>query len=236
MNEGVKILVVDDEEKILKVIEQTLSKQNYEVITAADGEEALIKLDEENPHLMVLDLMLPKLDGYEVCRIAKSKTSIPIIMLTAKGDLIDKTVGFNMGVDDYVTKPFSPSELALRIKAVLRRVREAELFSSSKENSSSVLEVGDVKIDFKSRQVEVRGEPVKFTAKEFELLGLLMQNKNQVFTREQLLQKIWDSDYVGDMNTVTVLVRRIREKLEDNPTKPQRIVTVWGVGYKFAAE
>ncbi|OIJ07694.1 DNA-binding response regulator [Anaerobacillus arseniciselenatis] len=243
MNEGKKILVVDDEPKILKVLEQTLTKQNYEVITASDGEEALLKLEEKNPDLMVLDLMLPKLDGYEVCRLAKSKTNIPIIMLTAKGDLVDKTVGFHMGIDDYMTKPFSPSELALRIKAVMRRVAEAQLLisrsqsqSTSPQTSEPTLELGGVKIDFNSRQIEVNGTVIKSTAKEFELLKLFMQHPNQVFTREQLLQKIWDSDYVGDANTVTVLIRRIREKLEDDPAKPTRIVTVWGVGYKFATD
>ena len=243
MNEGKKILVVDDEPKILKVLEQTLTKQNYEVITASDGEEALIKLEEKSPDLMVLDLMLPKLDGYEVCRLAKSKSNIPIIMLTAKGDLVDKTVGFHMGIDDYMTKPFSPSELALRIKAVLRRVAEAELLinrsqsqSTSPQTSEPTLKLGGVKIDFNSRQIEVNGTVIKSTAKEFELLKLFMQHPNQVFTREQLLQKIWDSDYVGDANTVTVLIRRIREKLENDPAKPTRIVTVWGVGYKFATE
>ncbi len=243
MNEGKKILVVDDEPKILKVLEQTLTKQNYEVITASDGEEALSKLEDKRPDLMVLDLMLPKLDGFEVCRIAKSKSNLPIIMLTAKGDLVDKTVGFHMGIDDYMTKPFSPSELALRIKAVLRRVAEAQLLisrsqsnSTSPQTSEPTLKLGGVKIDFNSRQIEVNGTVIKSTAKEFELLKLFMQHPNQVFTREQLLQKIWDSDYVGDVNTVTVLIRRIREKLENDPAKPTRIVTVWGVGYKFATD
>jgi DNA-binding response OmpR family regulator len=230
MDERKKILVVDDEPKILKVVEQTLKKNGYNVITCVDGEEALTLLAKEKPDLMILDLMLPKLDGYEVCRLAKRQSAIPIIMLTAKADLIDKTVGFNLGVDDYVTKPFSPSELALRVKAVLRRTVEAALFG--KENQD-VLELGPVKVDFSSRQAIVRGEEVRLTAKEFELLGLLMRNKNQVFTREQLLYKIWDSEYVGDMNTVTVLIRRIREKIELDPAKPAHIVTVWGVGYKY---
>lgn len=230
MDERKKILVVDDEPKILKVVEQTLRKNGYQVVTCLDGEEALKLLAKEKPDLMVLDLMLPKLDGYEVCRLARKQSAIPIIMLTAKADLIDKTVGFNLGVDDYVTKPFSPSELALRVKAVMRRSIEAKLFG---KDDKDLLEIGQIRMDFSSRQVQVRGEEVHLTAKEFELLGLLMRNKNQVFTREQLLYKIWDSDYVGDMNTVTVLIRRIREKIEEDPASPAHVVTVWGVGYKF---
>ncbi|MGF7184591.1 DNA-binding response OmpR family regulator [Desulfitispora alkaliphila] len=232
MSEGKKILIVDDEPKIIKVIEQTLITQGYQVIKAEDGEKALEQIELEQPDLMVLDLMLPKLDGYEVCRMARKKYSIPIIMLTAKADLVDKAVGFNMGVDDYVTKPFSPSELALRIKAVLRRVNEAQIFNKNEEDTKLIL--GEVSIDYSTRLVTVRGNEVTLTAKEFELLGLLMKNKNQVFTREQLLQKIWDSDYVGDINTVTVLIRRIREKIELDPANPKYVITVWGVGYKFS--
>ncbi|MDW7674714.1 MAG: response regulator transcription factor, partial [Bacillota bacterium] len=202
MDDRKKILVVDDEPTILKVVEQTLRKNGYQVITCKDGEEALVQLDKEKPDLMILDLMLPKLDGYEVCRLAKQKGTTPIIMLTAKADLIDKTVGFNLGVDDYVTKPFSPSELALRVKAVLRRTVEAKIFAKEQQE---MLTIGSVQIDFSSRQVVVSGQEVRLTAKEFELLGLLMRNKNQVFTREQLMYKIWDSEYVGDANTVTVL-------------------------------
>lgn len=224
------ILVVDDEPKILKVVEQTMRKSGYKVVTCLNGEEALKKMASEKPSLLILDLMLPKMDGYEVCRQVRGQSRIPIIMLTAKADLIDKTIGFNLGVDDYVTKPFSPSELVLRVKAILRRTAEAQLFPKEEQGT---VQIGDIFMDFSARQVTIRGQEIKLTAKEFELLGLFMGNKNQVFTREQLLYTIWDTQYVGDVNTVTVLIRRIREKIEADPAKPAHLLTVWGVGYKF---
>jgi len=224
-----KILVVDDEPKILKVVEHTLRREGYEIFTAADGEEAVEMAERLKPDLIVLDLMLPKLNGFEVCRKIKSRQDVPIIILSARGDEVDKIMGFTLGVDDYQTKPFSPAELALRVKAVLRR----SVSSADSRQDKDVLVFDGLEVNRKTREVKSHGRPVELTAKEFELLWLLASHPNQVFSRDQLLERIWDISFFGDENTVTVHVRRLREKIEKDPGQPGFVKTVWGVGYKF---
>ncbi|WP_416333977.1 response regulator transcription factor [Anaerospora hongkongensis] len=224
-----KILVVDDDARILKIVKHCLEKEAFQVVTAVDGESALTMVKQEQPSLVVLDLMLPKLNGYDVCRALTDQYSIPIIILSAKGDELDRIVGFRLGVDDYMTKPFSPTELVLRVQAVIRRVQGCR-----KSQENQVLVCGELTIDHGTRTVSVEGKPVSLTSTEFELLWLLAGSPQQVFTRMQLLNKIWQSDYQGDENTVTVHVRRLREKIEPNPAEPRYIRTVWGIGYKFS--
>jgi DNA-binding response OmpR family regulator len=226
-----KILVVDDEPKILKVVEHSLRREGHEICTAADGEAAVQTVERIKPDLVVLDLMLPKMDGFEVCRKIKSRRDVPIIILSARGDEVDKIMGFTLGVDDYQTKPFSPAELALRVKAVLRRSNSAGEETQSKD----ALSFPGLEVNRKSREVKTHGSAVELTAKEFELLWLLASHPNQVFSRSQLLEQIWDISFFGDENTVTVHVRRLREKIEKDPGEPGFIKTVWGVGYKFEA-
>jgi len=227
---GQKILVVDDDPKILKVVELVLAKEGYQVVKAMDGPEAIRKNLEEKPDLIVLDLMLPKLDGYEVCQAIRRHSDTPIVVLSAKGEELDKIIGFRMGIDDYMTKPFSPSELCLRIRAILRRTAEPR---GGEVAGLEWVNYGELSINRLTREVEVQGKPVHLTAREFDLLWILATHPNQVFTREQLTYQLWQSDFLGDPNTITVLVRRLREKIEPNPAKPRYIRTVWGVGYKF---
>jgi len=225
---GEKILVVDDDAKILKIVKHCLEKEGFLVATAADGESALTMVKREQPDLVILDLMLPKLNGFDVCRVLTAENNVPIIILSAKGDELDRIVGFRLGVDDYLTKPFSPVELVLRVQAVIRRVQ-----GWRKNQVNQAVEYGALRIDPGARAVTINGMPVNLTSKEFELLWLLVSNPQQVFTRMQLLNKIWHSDYEGDENTVTVHIRRLREKIEPEPSSPSYIRTVWGVGYKF---
>lgn len=225
---GAKILVVDDEPRILKILEASLRKEGYSVAKASDGEEALRLVETEYPDLIVLDLMLPKLDGFEVCRRIRSKLSTPILILSAKTEELDKIMGFTLGVDDYLTKPFSPAELVFRVKAILRRTME-----HNPTGTGESVSLGSLEVDHKTRMVKIRGTPLELTAKEFDLLWLLVSHPNQVFTRDQLLNQVWDTDYFGDTNTVTVLVKRLREKIEEDPANPHYIKTVWGVGYKL---
>lgn len=227
---GTKILVVDDEPDILKILTHRLEKESYKIITAADGEDAISKFEHERPTLIVLDLMLPKLDGFEVCRLIRQQSSVPIIILSARGDELDKLMGFRMGVDDYLTKPFNPAELALRIKAVLRRINERQREELGK---SEQIIVGEILIDKGERAVFLGENYINLTAKEFDCLWVLASHPNHVFSREQLVDQVWESDYPGDANNVTALISRLREKIERDPAKPQYIKTVWGVGYKF---
>ncbi|MHB1044042.1 MAG: response regulator transcription factor [Eubacteriales bacterium] len=223
-----KILAVDDDHKILKILRLSLQKEGYEVVTAASGEEALEKARQVRPDLVVLDLMMPGIDGYETYQKLKAmREDLPVIILSAKSDEVDRIVGFRMGVDDYQTKPFSPAELALRVKAVLRRSR----FHSG--DWPKVLEFGELVIDYERRLLTVSGDKIDLTPKEFELLWLMASNPNRVFTKAVILDKVWDSAFYGDDNTVTVHVRRLREKLEVDPSRPRYIKTVWGAGYKF---
>ncbi|WP_179394011.1 response regulator YycF [Lacticaseibacillus absianus] len=226
-----KILVVDDEKPISDIVKFNLAKEGYDVVTAYDGEEALAKVSEEEPDLILLDLMLPKIDGLEVARQVRKDRDTPIIMLTAKDSEIDKVLGLELGADDYVTKPFSNRELVARVKANLRRSGAAAAAAPEVDDENKELSVGDLTIHPDAYTVTKRGEKIELTHREFELLHYLARHLGQVMTREHLLQTVWGYDYFGDVRTVDVTVRRLREKIEDNPSHPEWLVTRRGVGY-----
>ncbi|EFI66175.1 response regulator transcription factor [Lysinibacillus sp. HST-98] len=225
------ILVVDDEKPIADILQFNLIKEGYKVICAYDGDEALKKVEEEQPDLMLLDIMLPKRDGMEVCREVRKKYDFPIIMLTAKGSEIDKVLGLEMGADDYVTKPFSTRELIARVKANMRRLQVVTPAAEEAEEESNEIVVGSLVIQPDAYLVMKRDEAIELTHREFELLHYLGKHIGQVMTREHLLQTVWGYDYFGDVRTVDVTIRRLREKIEDNPSHPAWIVTRRGVGY-----
>jgi DNA-binding response OmpR family regulator len=233
MSEGsARILLVDDEQSVQTLLSYPLRKDGYEVIPAHDGQEALERFAEQRFDLVVLDLMLPKMDGIEVCRRMRSRSRVPIIMLTAKGDEIDKVVGLEMGADDYITKPFSMSEFRSRVRAALRRSRMPGAAPSDEEPIAS----GDLRIDFERRTVTLRAEEVRLTYVEFEVLAALARAPGRVLSREALLEHVWgDSDY-RDPRTIDVHIRHLREKLERNPKGPEYLFTVRGVGYRFREE
>jgi DNA-binding response OmpR family regulator len=225
---GATILVVEDEPSISEVVCLYLKRAGYQVQSAADGLEALNILDLQVPDLVVLDLMLPKLDGFKITRLLRDHSDVPIIMLTARRDEADRIAGLEMGADDYVVKPFSPQELVSRVRAVLRRSR-----GSPQENQAGPLAFSDLHIDPKTRLVTTQGREIVLTVKEFDVLWLLACHPRQVFTRDDLLEQVWGlSEYI-DPGTVTVHVRRLREKIEVNPSDPTHLLTVWGLGYKF---
>lgn len=224
-----RILLVEDEESFSDPLSYLLCREGYEVSIADTGPAALARFDAEGADLVLLDLMLPGLSGVEVCRELRRRSSVPIIMLTAKDGEIDKVVGLELGADDYVTKPYSSRELLARIRAVLRRLAEPE------ELLPSTLEAGPVRMDVERHVVTVRGERVSLPLKEFELLQLLLRNAGRVLTRGQLIDRVWGSDYVGDTKTLDVHVKRLRAKVEAEPTVPEHIRTVRGLGYKFEA-
>lgn len=233
MSETIKILLVDDEINIKRVVKQALVKEGFEVLYAADGEQGWEMFQKENPDLVILDIMLPEKDGFDVLRLIRQDSShTPVMMLSAKSEIIDKSVGFNLGADDYLTKPFSPIELVLRVKALMRRVSKPP----SESNAQEIISYQDLTINFKTRSVIVRGEKVDLTAKEFDLLSFLARHPEQVFTREQLFKELWNEEYVADLGSISVFVRRIRTKIEEDPSKPKYLKTVWGVGYKFSPE
>lgn len=224
-----RVLVVDDEKLIVKGIRFSLEQDGMEVECAYDGEEAL-KLATENTYDMILlDLMLPKMDGFEVCQRIREFSDVPIVMLTAKGDDMDKILGLEYGADDYITKPFNILEVKARIKAIMRRTGTKE----EKTTKKSMIENGDIKLDLESRRLFIRGQEINLTGREFELLELLVVNQNKVFSREKLLELVWGVDYPGDVRTVDVHVRRLREKIEPNPSEPRYVHTKWGVGYYY---
>ncbi len=223
------ILIVDDEKLIVKGIKFSLEQDGMEVDSAYDGEEALNLVKNNSFDLVVLDVMLPKLDGLSVCQQIREFSQIPIIMVTAKGEDMDKIMGLEYGADDYITKPFNILELKARIKAILRRSNA----NSKKENIKNKLKVKDLVIEFDSRRVFIAGKEANLTAKEFDLLELLLKNPGKVYSRENLLDTIWGYEYPGDARTVDVHVRRLREKIEKNPSEPEYIYTKWGVGYYF---
>ncbi|NNU83608.1 response regulator transcription factor [Geobacillus sp. BMUD] len=225
-----RILVVDDEKPIADILQFNLQKEGYEVICAYDGEEALQKVEETMPDLILLDIMLPLKDGMEVCREVRKKYDMPIIMLTAKDSEIDKVLGLELGADDYVTKPFSTRELLARVKANLRRHAQTAN-QEEEENETNEIVIGPLVIRPDAYVVQKRGETIELTHREFELLHYLAKHIGQVMTREHLLQTVWGYDYYGDVRTVDVTVRRLREKIEDNPSHPNWIVTRRGVGY-----
>lgn len=224
-----KILVVDDEKEIANLVRDFLIAEGFEVVVSYDGEEGMNAFKQHKPDLAVLDIMLPKKDGMEVCRTIRSESSIPIIMLSAKKSDIDKVLGLGLGADDYVTKPFSPVELVARIKAHLRRYTQL----SSKESNADILTFEKLKIYLESYKVTIEGREISLTAKEFETLRLLASSPSRVYTREQIFNQVWGFNEYGDINTVTVHIKKIREKIEDDPSHPEYIKTVWGVGYKF---
>ncbi len=224
-----KILVVDDEKPIADILEFNLKNDGYEVICAYDGAEALKLVEEHTPDLILLDIMLPEKDGMEVCKEVRKKYDMPIIMLTAKDSEIDKVLGLELGADDYVTKPFSTREILARVKANLRR--HQQIATANQENESNEIAIGSLVIHPDAYIVSKRGETIELTHREFELLYYLAKHPGQVMTREHLLQTVWGYDYFGDVRTVDVTVRRLREKIEDNPSHPGWLVTRRGVGY-----
>jgi DNA-binding response OmpR family regulator len=223
-----KVLIVDDEPNIREVVGLYLRRDGHEVVSATDGEEALRVFGESEPDLVVLDLMLPKLSGLEVCRRMRAQWRVPLIMLTARGEEEERVVGLSLGADDYVVKPFSPRELAARVAAVLRRVEE-----SSGSADRKALSFEGLKIDPNTRGVLVDGEPVTLTAREFDLLYHMASTPGRVYTRDQLMEMVWGYTFSADTSTVTVHMRRLREKVEPDAAKPRYLQTVWGVGYKF---
>lgn len=226
-----KVLVVDDEKPISDIIKFNLTKEGYDVVTAADGREALDMYNDENPDLVLLDQMLPEVDGIEVLRQIRSKSDIPVIMVTAKDSEIDKVLGLEMGADDYVTKPFSNRELVARVKANLRSRKSVAQSTEESFNSTEDIHLGDLTIHPQAYMVSKNGADIELTHREFELLYYLAQHIGQVMTREHLLQQVWGYDYFGDVRTVDVTVRRLREKIEDNPSRPNWLATRRGVGY-----
>ncbi len=223
-----KILIVDDEPLIVKGLKYSLEQDNYETDSAMDGEEALNKFFAGRYDLVLLDVMLPKIDGIEVCQRIREKSTVPIIMLTAKGEDMDKILGLEYGADDYMTKPFNILEVKSRIKAIFRRTAMMQ-----KESTQSILTVRDMRINLNNRSVTIGQKEINLTAKEFDLLQLFVSNRGKVFSRENLLETIWKYDYLGDLRTVDVHIRRLREKIEKNPAQPEFIFTKWGVGYYF---
>lgn len=223
-----RVLIVDDEKLIVKGIRFSLEKDDYEVDTAYDGGEALEKAKENTYDVILLDLMLPVMNGMDVCRQIREFSDVPIIMLTAKGEDMDKILGLEYGTDDYITKPFNILEVKARIKAILRRTRAAK-----KNVEENVIVNGDVRLDKDNRRVQICGREINLTGKEFELLEFLVANPGKVYGRAKLLQLIWGKDYPGDERTVDVHVRRLREKIEPNPSEPRYVQTKWGVGYYY---
>lgn len=225
-----KILIVDDESSIRTLLNYNLSKENFITFTAEDGEAALAVVEKEKPDLILLDLMLPKIDGMEVCkRLRKQDINTPIIMLTAKGDEFDKVLGLEIGADDYMTKPFSPREVIARIKAVLRRTSQIK----EEQEEQEVLTSGEITLYIQRFEAYLAGEKLDFTPKEFELLAYFIKNKNRVLSRDLLLSAVWNYDFAGDTRIVDVHVSHLREKIEENTRKPTYIKTVRGIGYKF---
>ncbi|WP_347347236.1 response regulator transcription factor [Nigerium sp.] len=222
------VLIIEDEESYRDALSYMLTKEGFEVVAASDGEAGLAEFERHGADIVLLDVMMPGLSGTEVCRRLRQRSSVPIIMVTARDSEIDKVVGLELGADDYVTKPFSHRELAARIRAVLRRGSDSDLMPD-------VIEAGRVRMDVERHEVWVDGEPVRLALKEFELLEMLLRNSGRVMTRGQLIDRIWGADYVGDTKTLDVHVKRLRAKIEPDPANPVALVTVRGLGYKFDA-
>lgn len=221
------VLVVDDEKTLVKALSFNLEKEGFRVEQAYDGEEALKKVFEIKPDIVVLDLMLPEVDGFEVCRRIRKKLEVPIIMLTARSEDIDKVLGLELGADDYLTKPFNSRELVARIKAILRRSTVRD------EEARKLIQIGRLQVDLLQHRVRLGEQEVGLTSKEFALISFLAANAGNVYSREQLLEQVWGYDYYGDVRTVDVHIRHLREKLEKDPGNPELIITVWGTGYKI---
>jgi DNA-binding response OmpR family regulator len=230
MNSAARVLVVDDEPMVRDVLARYLERGGFEVEAVGDGERALAAFEARQPDLVLLDLMLPRVDGFEVFRRIRARADSPVIMITARGQTTDRVVGLEIGADDYVSKPFSPREVVARVRSVLRRSNG----DRSAPQRDEVIRLEGLEINRRSRQVRVDGKPVTLTPKEFDLLELFASNPGRVFSRLALLDELWDVAFDGDPATVTVHIRRLREKIEPDPSHPQRLVTVWGAGYRFA--
>ncbi len=225
-----KILIVEDDRNLLDTLKYNLHKEGYEVVTAVDGAEALDVARREKPDLIILDLMLPKVSGFEVCRILRKEMIVPILMLTAKAEETDKIVGLEIGADDYMTKPFSLRELLARVRAMLRRAKMVEMQPGPEE---ALLKVGDIEVDIARHKALKGATALELTPKEFDLLAFLARNRGFVFSRDQLLEKVWGYDFAGDTRTVDVHIRWLRQKIEMDPSNPKHLVTVRGTGYKL---
>ena len=231
---GTKILVVEDDNTLLDVLKYNLIKESYSVVTATDGVQAIEIALSEKPDFIILDIMLPGLDGLEVCRILRKEMTVPILMLTAKGEEVDKVVGLELGADDYMTKPFSLKELLARIRAMMRRLEMMKQETlPDKDVPTPTIKVGNLEIDFARYQVSRDNSKLDLSPKEFELLAFLVKNQRQVFSRDRLLDKVWGYDYAGDTRTVDVHIRWLRKKIEEEPAQPRHLLTVRGIGYKF---
>lgn len=226
-----KVLVVDDEKLIVKGIRFSLEQDDMEVDCAYDGEEALEKVKTGNYDIILLDIMLPKLTGLEVCQQIREFSDVPIVMLTAKGDDMDKILGLEYGADDYITKPFNILEVKARLKAIMRRTNSKS--EQGKKDKERMIEAGDLKLDCEGRRLYINEKEINLTAKEFDVLELLVLNPNKVYSRDSLLKLVWGADYPGDVRTVDVHIRRLREKVEANPSEPKYVHTKWGVGYYY---
>jgi len=232
--EAIRVLIADDEKEIRDLLKTYLKRECYEVDVAVDGEDALRLFEQNHYHLVILDVMMPKIDGIEVCRRMRNHTNVPILMLTAKDLEGDKILGLSIGADDYITKPFSVNEVLARIKAMLRRF--LVLGSESRSDEQSLIQFKGLTIDLKTYTVTAGGQEISLTAKEFELLKFFASNPGQVFTKTQLFRNAWSDQYIEDDNTVMVHIRRLRKKIEPDPSDPQFVQTVWGIGYKFVGE
>jgi DNA-binding response OmpR family regulator len=222
-----KVLVVDDEDNVCELVRLYLSKEGYEVLKAHDGLTGMEMVKKEKPDVIILDIMLPEMNGWEMCRQIRQTFNVPIIMLTARTDEVDRIMGLEMGADDYVTKPFSPRELVARVRAILRRASQVN------KEDIDFLKYASIEMYYKQRRVLLGGKELVLTPKEFDLLWFLASNPGHVFTREQILEKVWDYDFFGDGRTVDAHIKRLRKKLGDDPEDPRFVHTVWGVGYKF---
>lgn len=229
-----KILLVDDEEKIKTGVEIIVSNKGYEFCYADNGEDALKVYDEEKPDLIILDVMMPKLNGFEVCKILRdSGCTAPVIILSAKGDIVDKSIGFTMGADDYLVKPFSSQELLLRIDAHLRKHKRLSSETHSLISDDVSHAAGDLEINFKKHEIRINGKLIDLTPREFKILSYLATHPGEVFSKKQLQEHLWGEHYAGELAAITVIIRKIREKVEPKPSKPKYVLTVWGIGYKF---
>lgn len=230
-----KILIVDDEKAIVDILNHNLKREGYDTVQAYDGEEALEKVKNEKPDLILLDVMLPKMDGFSVCKTIRQTSNVPILMVTAKEDVVDKVIGLELGADDYITKPFSVREVVARVKSNIRKWDGITTNIKQADSEQPLLSFGPLSLDTCKYEVKVSDKSIELTLREFELLKFLATQQGQVFSREELLEKVWGYDYFGDVRTVDVTVRRIREKIEENPSEPEYVATKRGIGYYFNA-